>query len=214
MAWFLMAETVFICNGHLWSGCLFEMDTSLKWMPWQSKLKSGTCLTKKEDPTVKAYLTIGHGAAAAVVSVCVTPWTVAHQAPLPVGLFRVRILEWGAISYATGQGESVSPSSWIRILRANYLPTECDADLGLASLTKNQQMNLLELVRKGNRFGKWVMCWCPFLKGGYVCALWKWHIWRFILLRKLFFMFCTSQTFWSGKGGLFFLWPTHQFFLL
>ena len=87
------------------------MDTSLKWMPWQSKLKSGTCLTKKEDPAVKAYLTIGQGAAAAVVSVCVTPWTVAHQAPLPMGLFQVRILELVAISYSTGQGESESPSS-------------------------------------------------------------------------------------------------------
>ena len=56
--------------------------------------------------------------------------------------------------YRTRWVSPKSPSSWIRILRANCLPTECDAALGLASLTKNQQTNLLELVRKGNRFGK------------------------------------------------------------
>ena len=116
--------------------------------------------------------------------------------------------------YRTRWVSPKSPSSWIRILRANCLPTECDAAVGLASLTKNQQTNLLELVRKGNRFGKWVMCWCQFLKDCRACALWKWYIWRFILLRKLVFMFCTLQTFWSGKWGLFFLWPTHQLFLL
>ena len=109
--------------------------------------------------------------------------------------------------YRTKWVSSKSPSSWIRILRANCLPTECDAALGLASLTKNQQMNLLELVRKGNRFGKWVMCWCQFLKDCHVCALWKRYIWRFILLRKLVFMFCTLQTSWSGKWGYFFFDP-------
>ena len=95
----------------LFAMAIFEVDASLKWMPWQSKLKSGTCLTKNEDPTVKVYLTIGQGAAAAkvlsCVSLCVTPWTVAHQVPLPMGLFQVRILEWVAISYSTGQSESV-----------------------------------------------------------------------------------------------------------
>ena len=29
-----------------------------------------------------------------------TTWTVAHQAPLPMGLFQARILEWVAISFS------------------------------------------------------------------------------------------------------------------
>ena len=29
----------------------------------------------------------------------VTPWTVAHQAPLPMGILQARILEWVAISF-------------------------------------------------------------------------------------------------------------------
>ena len=34
----------------------FEVDASLKWMLWQSKLKSGTCIMKKKK-TVRAYIT-------------------------------------------------------------------------------------------------------------------------------------------------------------
>ena len=32
-----------------------------------------------------------------VVSDSATPWTVAHQAPLPVGILQARILEWVAM---------------------------------------------------------------------------------------------------------------------
>lgn len=32
----------------LFDTVIFEGDASLKWMPWQSKLKSGTCITKKK----------------------------------------------------------------------------------------------------------------------------------------------------------------------
>ena len=32
----------------------------------------------------------------------VTPWTVAHQAPLSMGFFQARILEWIAISFSRG----------------------------------------------------------------------------------------------------------------
>ena len=28
-----------------------------------------------------------------------TPWTVAYQAPLPIGFFQARVLEWGAIAF-------------------------------------------------------------------------------------------------------------------
>ena len=37
----------------------------------------------------------------------VTLWTIAHQAPLSMGILQARILEWGAISYSRG-------SSWPR----------------------------------------------------------------------------------------------------
>jgi len=32
------------------------------------------------------------------VRLLVTPWTIAHQAPLPMGFFQARVLEWGAIA--------------------------------------------------------------------------------------------------------------------
>ena len=39
-------------------------------------------------------------------SIC-DPWTVAHQAPLPMGILQARILEWVVISFSRG-------SSWPR----------------------------------------------------------------------------------------------------
>ena len=41
--------------------CLFkiiiiEVDASLKWLPWQSKLNSGTCITQKKKQTNKKQL--------------------------------------------------------------------------------------------------------------------------------------------------------------
>ena len=36
-----------------------------------------------------------------VVSASATPWTVAGQAPLSVGFFQARTLEWVAISFST-----------------------------------------------------------------------------------------------------------------
>ena len=40
-----MAGNVFIRD------CCLRSGASLKWMPWQSKLKSDTCITKKEQTT-------------------------------------------------------------------------------------------------------------------------------------------------------------------
>ena len=34
-----------------------------------------------------------------------TPWTVAHQAPLSMGILQARILEWVAISYSRGSSQ-------------------------------------------------------------------------------------------------------------
>ena len=34
-----------------------------------------------------------------------TPWTVAHQTPLSMGILQARILEWGAISSSRGSSQ-------------------------------------------------------------------------------------------------------------
>ena len=38
------------------------------------------------------------------------PWTVAHQAPLSMGFFQARILEWVAISFSRGSEILMSPA--------------------------------------------------------------------------------------------------------
>ena len=40
-----------------------------------------------------------------VVSNSVTPWTVAHQAPLSMGMFQARILEWVAMPSSRGSSQ-------------------------------------------------------------------------------------------------------------
>ena len=52
-----------------------------------------------------------------------TPWTVARQAPLSIGLFQARILEWVAISFSRGSSQ---PRDQTRVsaLQADPLPTE------------------------------------------------------------------------------------------
>ena len=34
------------------------------------------------------------------VRLLATPWTIAHQAPLSMGFFQARVLEWGAIAFS------------------------------------------------------------------------------------------------------------------
>ena len=41
-----------------------------------------------------------------VVSDSVTPWTVAHQAPLSMGILQARVLEWVAIPYSRGSSQA------------------------------------------------------------------------------------------------------------
>ena len=41
-----------------------------------------------------------------------TPWTVAHQAPLPMGILQARILEWVAISFFRGSSQ---PKDWTQV---------------------------------------------------------------------------------------------------
>ena len=41
-----------------------------------------------------------------------TPWTVAHQAPLPMGILQARILEWVAMPSSRGSSQ---PRNWTRV---------------------------------------------------------------------------------------------------
>ena len=45
------------------------------------------------------YRLCGGGLVAKSCRTLVTPWTVARQAPLSMGIFQARILEWVAISF-------------------------------------------------------------------------------------------------------------------
>jgi len=41
----------------------------------------------------------------------VTPWIVAHQAPLSIGILQARILEWVAMPFSRGENSAIRPSS-------------------------------------------------------------------------------------------------------
>ena len=43
-----------------------------------------------------------------------TPWTAAHQAPLSMGFFQARILEWGAISFSDVLSYKLKIPSYIK----------------------------------------------------------------------------------------------------
>ena len=47
----------------------------------------------------------GSGLVAKSCPTLVTPWTVARQAPLSMGFFQARILEWIAISFSSGSSQ-------------------------------------------------------------------------------------------------------------
>ena len=42
-----------------------------------------------------------------------TPWTVAHQAPLSVGILQARILEWVAMPFSGGSSQPREGGRWI-----------------------------------------------------------------------------------------------------
>ena len=61
-----------------------------------------------------------------VVSDSVTPWTVAHQAPLSMGIPQARTLEWVAMPSSRGSSNpGIEPTSPLSLtLQVNSLPTE------------------------------------------------------------------------------------------
>ena len=46
------------------------------------------------------------------VQLFVTPWTVAYQAPLSIGIFQARVLEWVATSFSGGSSQ---PRDWTQV---------------------------------------------------------------------------------------------------
>ena len=57
------------------------------------------------------------------MSDCETPWTVAHQAPLSMGILQARILEWVALPSSRGFSQlGIEPQS--PALQVNSLLTE------------------------------------------------------------------------------------------
>ena len=67
----------------------------------------------------KRHYFLGHS----VVSYSTTPWTVAHQALLSMGILQTRILEWVAISFSRGSSQ---PRNQTQVSRAagDSLPSE------------------------------------------------------------------------------------------
>ena len=58
-----------------------------------------------------------------VVSEFVTPWTVAHQAPLSVGILQARTLEWVAVPFSRGSSQPRNRTQ-VSALQADSLPSE------------------------------------------------------------------------------------------
>ena len=55
-----------------------------------------------------------------------TTWTVAHQAPLSMGFFQARILEWVAISFSRGASQPRDPThiSQVSCIAGGFFTTE------------------------------------------------------------------------------------------
>ena len=50
------------------------------------------------------------------IQLSVTLWTVAHQAPLSMGILQAKILEWAAISFSRAQFKSYNVSLFLFLL--------------------------------------------------------------------------------------------------
>ena len=83
-----------------------------------------------------------HGICVPCVRLIVTLWTVAHQAPLCMGILQARILQWVAIPFSRGsfwprEGTRISSVSWSPALASGSFttrvtweaPTGCKSEL-------------------------------------------------------------------------------------
>ena len=68
--------------------------------------------SETEDWKSKSSLTRWHCLVASVVSDSATPWTVTHQAPLSMGSFPARVLEWVTMPFFKGSSQP-RDQTWI-----------------------------------------------------------------------------------------------------
>ena len=54
-----------------------------------------------------------------VMSDSATPWTVAHQAPLSMGFFQARILEWVTIPFSKGSSQP-KDRTWVSHIAGRF----------------------------------------------------------------------------------------------
>ena len=99
-SWRINGSSFAKCQVTLLRFCLF--DLYLTCFPGSS--------VKKNINSSPKFLS--HVLSRPVMSIFSTPWTVAHQAPLPMGILQTRILEWVAMpSYR----RSSQPRDWIQL---------------------------------------------------------------------------------------------------
>ena len=93
----------------------------------------------------KRHYFLGHS----VVSDSTTPWTVAHQALLSMGILQTRILEWVAISFSRGSSQ---PRNQTQVSRAagDSLPSEPPGSLHQPNLEiRNINSDFVALMIQG-----------------------------------------------------------------
>ena len=85
--------------------------TLLKWQTikrllWGFKQNFSPCCLQRSRTSASEGAAVAHSVTKSCLTLFMSPWTVAHQAPLSMGFFLAKILEWVAISF--------SRSSWTR----------------------------------------------------------------------------------------------------
>ena len=83
----------------------------------EHRYMSGNIMDTAQNPYILGYCAV----LCLVAQLCLfaTPWTVAHQVPLSIGILQARILEWVAVSSSRGSSQPRSP-----VLQTDSLPTE------------------------------------------------------------------------------------------
>ena len=62
------------------------------------------------------------------VQLFATPWTVARQAPLSMGILQARVLEWIAVPFSRGSSQ-LRNQTRVSCLQADFLPAELPGKL-------------------------------------------------------------------------------------
>ena len=107
----------------------------------------------------------------------VTPWTAAYQAPLSMGFFQARVLEWGAIAfseecsnYCTIALISHASKVMLKILQARlqqYVNCELpDVQVGFRKGrgTRDQFSNIHWIIEKAREFQINIFCFIDYAK--------------------------------------------------